>query len=208
MKQRKITAKRIAASFVGVFLSGVGVAFNNCAGLGNDPIGMLYDGIRCAGNMSQAQLGTATNIVNITLIIVLLFIGRRYINIGTFIYIIPYGFCVDTGNKLYRLLALSDGLASDILFGAAGCLILYLGVAFCITADIGVDPFSGIVLTICDATHKEYRVIKIAFDITMIIVGTLLGGTLGAVTVIAAFFAGPIIQFFTGVLKKTENTIT
>lgn len=201
MKQSRITAKRIILSFIGVFLSGVGVAFNSCAGLGNDPIGMLYDGIRCAGNMSQAQLGMATNIVNISLIVLLFMIGRRYINIGTLIYVIPYGLCVSTGNILYGLLSFSDGLGNNILFGIAGCLTLYLGVAFCITADIGVDPFSGTVLTICDAIHKEYRIIKILFDVTLVIVGTLLGGKLGVITIIAALSAGPLIQFFIGKLK-------
>ena len=201
MKQSKITVKKILLSFIGVFLSGVGVAFNSCAGLGNDPIGMLYDGIRCAGNMSQAQLGMASNIVNISLIVILFFIGRRYINIGTLIYVLPYGFCVDMGNTLYGWLAFSDSLVNNIIFSVAGCLILYLGVAFCITADVGVDPFSGTVLTICDAVHKEYRVIKILFDVTLVIVGTLLGGTLGVVTVIAALSAGPLIQFFIGKLK-------
>ena len=57
MKQRKITVKSILAALLGVLFVGVGVAFNNCAGLGNDPIGMLYDGIRVAGNMNPEQLG-------------------------------------------------------------------------------------------------------------------------------------------------------
>lgn len=206
MKQSKITAKKILLSFIGVFLSGVGVAFNSCAGLGNDPIGMLYDGIRCAGNMSQAQLGMATNIVNISLIVVLFFIGRHYINIGTLIYVIPYGFFVSMGNTIFGWLSFSDGLVNNILFSVAGCLILYLGVAFCITADIGVDPFSGTVLTICDATHKEYRIIKILFDVTLVIIGTLLGGKMGVVTIVTAFSAGPLIQFFIGKLKMLLKT--
>lgn len=180
---------------------GVGVAFNNCAGLGNDPVGIIYDGIRHAGGMNSEQLGMASNIVNIVLMAVLFFVARRYVNIGTIVYLAPYGLCVDLGNFLYRSLVHSEGMAFRILFSVIGCLLLYIGVAIYITVDIGVDPFTGTVLWLCDLTGKEYRVIKIGFDITLIILGTLLGGKLGAVTLITAVTTGPMIQFFSGLLK-------
>lgn len=195
MKQRKITVKRILAALLGVFFVGIGVAFNNCAGLGNDPIGMLYDGIRTAGNMSPEQLGIASNIVNISLVIVLFFVGRHYINIGTLIYFLPYGFFVNIGTHLYEIMNLSEGFAGRIFFSAAGCFMLCLGVAIYITVDIGVDPFTGIVLRICDTVHKEYRVVKVVFDIFMTVIGVFLGGKIGVVTVVTAFVVGPTIQF-------------
>lgn len=190
------------AAAAGVFLVGVGVAFNNCAGLGNDPVGIIYDGIRNAGGMTSEQLGMASNIVNVTLMVILFFAARRYVSIGTFVYLLPYGFCVDAGNFLYHMLARSDGMAVRIAFSVAGCLLLYLGVAVYITVDIGVDPFTGVVLMIRDILKKEYRFVKIGFDITMIVLGTLLGGKLGAVTIITALTAGPVIQYFSGLLKK------
>jgi len=202
MEQGKITGKSVAAALIGIFLVGVGIAFNNCAGLGNDPVGIVYDGMRNVGGMSQEQLGMASNIVNIALLIVLFFIGRRYVSIGTFVYLLPYGFCVDAGTHLYQLLAFSDGMAAKIIFSIAGCLLLYLGVSIYIAVDIGVDPFTGIVLVIRDKLKKEYRIVKIGFDITMIVLGTVMGGKLGAVTIITALSAGPLIQFFSEILKK------
>lgn len=201
MKQRKITVKSILAALLGVLFVGVGVAFNNCAGLGNDPIGMLYDGIRVAGNMNPEQLGLASNVVNISLVIVLFFVGRHYINIGTLIYFLPYGFFVNVGTELYGIIHFSEGIISQILFSASGCFMLCLGVAIYITVDIGVDPFTGIVLRICDAMNKEYRVVKVVFDILMIVIGVLLGGKIGVVTVITAFVVGPTIQFLSKRMK-------
>lgn len=202
MKQGKITGKSILAAAFGVLLVGIGVAFNNCAGFGNDPIGIVYDGIRSAGGMDQAQLGMASNVVNLSLLALLFFIGRRYVSVGTFVYLLPYGFCVDAGNFLYRQLAWSEGTAARILFSVTGCSLVCLGVAVYITVDIGVDPFTGIVLVIRDRLKKEYRYVKIGFDITMIVIGTILGGKLGMVTIITAFAVGPVIQFFSGLLKK------
>ena len=81
-------------------------------------------------------------------------------------------------------------------------MLLCMGVAVYITVDIGVDPFTGVVLLIRDRLNKEYRYVKIGFDIAMIVIGTALGGKLGAVTIITAFAAGPAIQFFSEQLKK------
>lgn len=203
MEQGKVTAKSVLIALIGVLLVGVGVAFNNCAGLGNDPVGIVYDGIRNVTGMGAEQLGLASNIVNLSLALLVFFTGRKYISVGTLVYFLPYGFFVELGILLYQLLAPeTGGLAVQIAFSVVGCLLLYLGVAVYITMDIGVDPFTGIVLVIRDAVKKEYRIVKIIFDITMIILGTVLGGKLGAVTIITALTAGPVIQFFSGKLHR------
>ena len=202
MEKRKITGKSILAAAFGVLLVGVGVAFNNCAGFGNDPVGIVYDGIRSISGMNQAQLGMASNAVNIVLLVFLFFVGRRYVSVGTFVYLLPYGFCVDLGNFLYGLHGASEDIWVRVVFSMLGCVLLSLGVAIYITVDIGVDPFTGVVLVLRDVLKKEYRYVKIGFDLTMVILGTLLGGRLGVVTVVTALAVGPVIQFFTRLLKK------
>ena len=37
----------------GILLVGTGVAFNAAAALGNDPVGIVYDGIRNTANLSS-----------------------------------------------------------------------------------------------------------------------------------------------------------
>ena len=202
MEKRKITGKSILAAAFGVLLVGGGVAFNNCAGFGNDPVGIVYDGIRSISGMNQAQLGMASNAVNIVLLVFLFFVGRLYVSVGTFVYLLPYGFCVDLGNFLYGLHGASEDIWVRVVFSVLGCVLLSLGVAIYITVDIGVDPFTGVVLVLRDVLKKEYRYVKIGFDLTMVILGTLLGGRLGVVTVVTALAVGPVIQFFTRLLKK------
>ena len=198
-----MTVKSVIIALIGVLLVGVGVAFNNCAGLGNDPIGIVYDGIRSVTGMNAEQLGLASNIVNAVLAILVFLTGRKYISVGTLVYFLPYGFFVELGILLYQILApKTGGLAVQIAFSVAGCALLYLGAAIYTTMDIGVDPFTGVVLVIRDAVKKEYRMVKVVFDISMIVLGTVLGGKLGAVTIITALTAGPVIQFFSGKLQR------
>lgn len=195
MKKERIM--KMVLAIVGIILVGTGVAFNAAAALGNDPVGIVYDGIRNAASLSAEQLGTASNIVNITLVVVVFLLERHYVNIGTFIYIIPYGFVVDFGGKLYHSLFQIQTLPFRIAGAVIGCLLLCLGVALYIVADIGLDPFTGLVMIIKDKTGKEYRVVKICFDVACIVLGFALGGKLGMITIITALAVGPVIQFLT-----------
>lgn len=198
--------KKIVLAFVGILLIGVGVAFNAAAGLGNDPVGIFYDGIRAVLGLSGEQLGTASNIVNISLVALLLFIGRKYVNIGTIIYILPYGLCVSLGTKLYSVFFATgievQSLSIQIIASVIGCVLLYVGVAIFVTLDIGVDPMTGVAMVIRDKMHWEFRQAKWLFDGVMTGLGFLLGGKLGVITIVTAFTAGPAIQFVSGILSK------
>lgn len=200
MKQDKKIS--IVLAIVGIFFIGTGVAFNAAAALGNDPIGIMYDGIRNVAKLSPEQLGMASNIVNISLVVLVLLLNRHYINIGTLIYIVPYGTIVDMGRKIYYVMFKVQTLSTQIIGAGLGCLFLYLGVAMFIAADIGLDPFTGIVMVLRDKCKKEYKVVKICFDIVCILIGFILGGKIGIITILTAATAGPVIQLFADCIKK------
>lgn len=192
--------KKILLAFVGILMVGIGVAWNAGAGFGNDPVGIFYDGIRASLGLGAEQLGMASNIVNWSLVALLLIIGRKYINLGTIIYILPYGLCVSVGTRLFALLFAGAGFAGRGLASVLGCTLLYTGVAILIVADIGMDPMTGIAMVLKDRLHWDFKRAKWLFDGTMTLIGFLLGGKLGIITVITALLAGPAIQFISGKL--------
>ncbi len=200
--KNKINMKKIAFALIGIFLVGCGVAFNAMAQFGNDSIGIVYDGVRSFANLNQEQLGYVSNFLNWGLVALLWFVGRRYVNIGTLIYILPYGMFVDIGTWLYGAFFGGAGFFGRLLATIIGCSIIYIGVGIFITMDIGLDPFTGLVMTIRDAVKQEYRKVKILFDLCMIALGFLLGGKLGVITIVTAFTAGPGIQFCADKFKK------
>ena len=204
MKKEYIS--RFILAVAGVVLIGIGVAFNAAAALGNDSVGIVYDGIRSALGLTAQQLGNASDVVNIVLIVLIFITGRRYINVGTFVYMIPYGTIVNFGGKLYHKIFLVQTMQVQILGSVIGCSLLYLGVAMYITADIGLDPFTGIVMVIRDRVKKNYRTVKVTFDACCIVVGTLLGGKLGVITVVTVLTAGPVIQFLSERIEKLRRT--
>lgn len=203
---KSINRNKFLLAAAGILLVGIGIAFNAAAALGNDPIGIVYDGIRNTAGLSPQQLGMASNLVNIALVAAVFLLGRRYVNIGTFIYIIPYGTIVSLGGKLYGILFQVQTLPIRMLGAAIGCLLLYTGVAMFITADIGLDPFTGMVMIIRDKIGKEYGMVKVCFDAGCIILGFVLGGKLGIITILTALSAGPLIQLFANRFAKMMKT--
>ena len=196
--KKRIELRKCLIAVVGILLVGVGVSFNAMAQLGNDPVGIFYDGIRNAMGLNQEQLGLASNVVNVLLAVFLFFTGRKYLNLGTLIYILPYGMCVDVGTFLYSKIFVAEALWCQILACVAGCLLLYLGVAIFIAMDIGLDPMTGVAMVVRDWLKWDYKRAKWLFDGCMTLLGFLLGGTLGVVTILSAITAGPAIQYLAG----------
>ncbi len=191
--------KMLIALFADILI-GFGIAFNACAGFGNDPISVLFDGIHTRFGLT---LGMASDIANYTMFIIVLIFGRRYINIGTFIYTLPLGFFVNVGISLYKLMGISDVIIFRILMSVLACVILFLGIAFYIDISIGVDPWTGFAMILKDKTGKQYKVFRVAIDMSALVIGFLLGGKVGATTVVAALVGGPVIQAFSQFIEKS-----
>ncbi len=207
---KKINLSKITLALFGILFIGVGVAFNAANQLGNDPIGLIYDGMLHALGLSASSLGMVSNLINASLIGLLLIIGRRYINIGTVIYILPYGLFANLGSQLYRFFAI-ETLGGRIAMGILGCALVYLGVAIFIAVEIGLDPFTGIVMVACDRFQIDFKKGKIIFDLSLILIGALLGGKLGVITFVTALTAGPSISWLarriTALMNKRKLTL-
>lgn len=183
--------KKVIFAFIGDIILGFGVAFNSCAGLGNDPISVFYSGV---SNVLHVNLGIASNIANYTMFILVLILGRRYINLGTFIYTLPLGSFINLGVYIYGSLIKEQTLIIQIASSIVGCLLLFLGIAIFISVEIGVDPWTGLALILKDLTKKKYMIFKVLIDILAFVVGFAMGGKVGVTTIVAALLGGPIIQ--------------
>lgn len=200
--QSRISIKKIISAMTGIFLVCIGVAFNNNTGLGNDPVGIIYDGLRVAFNIPIIKLGYISNIVNIVLIVILLLIGRHYVNIGTAMYLIPYGLFITIGSNIYPMIFKNMDIITSGLGAICGISLYYLGISMFVAADIGIDPFNGFMMTIRDKSGWSIRRSKITFDVCLVIIGIILGGKFGIITIITAITTGPTIQFLSGVFKE------
>ncbi len=200
--------KRIIFALLGDIFIGLAISFNASARLGNDPISVFFDGLRNAMGLPMEKLGVASNIACYTLLVLVFIIEKSYVNIGTFIYVLPLGFFVNLGVRIYDLLNIPNLIIFRILMSTIGCFLLFLGIALFIVAEIGLDSWTGLVMIIKDKTKKPYKIVKILVDILTLLVGFILGGKVGIVTVFAAILGGPIINYFVEIMNKYLFRIT
>lgn len=195
--------KKIILAFVGVALIGFGLAFNKMASLGNDPLAVFFDGVRNIMGLPADRLGVAVNVLNLVLGIAVFFIGRKYISFGTFIYVLPLGFLTNLGFVLYNKLGIpADVLGWRVFSVLFGCLMIFTGLAAFIVAEIGLDPWTGGIMILCDKTGKTYKFMKVTTDIIFVIAGFLLGGTAGIATLVAAVVGGPCINYICKLMDR------
>jgi len=193
---------KILIAVVGVAFVGIALAFNSSAMLGNDPVAVFYDGVRNLCGLPREKLGMVTNLINCTFVVTMFILGRKYINIGTFVYALPMGSFIDLGFKIHQMLNIPNTLNWRILTAFCGCSMLFLGVGIFIAVDVGMDPCTGIVVIVRDKIKSQYKTSKIICDICMLILGFTFGGKIGAVTMISALIAGPTIQKVSEVFDK------
>ena len=176
----KLSPRRLAFLLGGVALLSLAGAFYATSGLGMDPLSVLYSGIAA---FTRTRLGTALFLTNAAFLLLLFFLDRKRIGLGTLAIVIVVGPLL---NLLLRFFpAIPDSLVLRLLFSGG------FGMAFYLHADLGCGPTDGLMLWMQSRTPLSLRWFKVGFDILCVVVGGLLGGSLGVGTVLSALLSGP-----------------
>ena len=86
-------------------------------------------------------------------------------------------------------------------------MIMAIGIATYIRADLGVGAIDLISEIISRKGNFQYRIVRVIGDISFVVIGFFLGGTVGIGTVVAAFMTGPAVQFVRPAVHKVVDKI-
>lgn len=173
----------------GLTLFGLGLALMVISDLGLSPWDVLHQGI---SRQTGIPIGTVVIITGFAVLLLWIPLHER-IGIGTIANAIVIGLVLDGA-----LLVLPETLENVVLRWVAllaGVVIVAIGSGFYIGAGLGPGPRDGLM------TGLARRGISLAWarawiEITALVTGWLLGGTVGVGTVLFAFGMGPLVQFF------------
>ena len=187
-------AIRIAFYVFGSAIIAFGCAVYLLSDTGNDCFNVFMHGVAKTLHIpySASHIG-----INVVILFFLLLFGRSYIKIGTFVSLFIMGPVTDL-----TVLLLGDILTTELpyllrLFIASFSLpITSLGLAIIISANVGIGPNDLLSVFLSERFNLKYRWVRVCVDITWVVLGWLLGGTAGIMTVAAAFLVGPISSFF------------
>lgn len=203
---------RVIILMVGLVIAHFGVTLFLLTELGSDPFNVLIQGLyRTLSKLTGLRYLTHGRVhvaVSLIIILVLLFVDRSFIKIGTLICMICGGPIIDVFTTLLTPFALSEAhIAYRILILAIGCIILAYGMTIVIKSDAGTGPNDLVAVVLSEKIKRKFAVVRIIVDIIFVAAGWALGGTFGAGTVICALLVGPVAGVFLPINERIINRI-
>lgn len=196
---------RYAFFFMGLVCFGLGIAISvNVKHLGLHPWDVL--------NVAFSQqfgltIGTWSVLIGMALILVSLFVSRKYVNIGTFLNALLIGPILDFFLWLNILPAPTHSWL-DYLLLLVGILIIGAGGGLYVAAGIGAGPRDGFMLSISERTGFSVSKARILVECVVLVIGYLLGGPVFIVTFLYTFILSPIFQQSLKIFAHLRNRLS
>jgi uncharacterized membrane protein YczE len=193
--------RRVVQLIVGLALYGAGDGVMIHAGFGVDPWTVFAQGLSVHTGIG---VGWITNIVG--LLVLLLWIPlRQKPGIGTIANILLVG----TAMQLtIAVLPPTNSLAARIALLVAGILMVAVASGLYIGAHFGPGPRDGLMIGMHARLGWPIWVCRGTVEISVLVVGWLLGGTVGIGTVAFAFGIGPLVGITLPLLDTRRNPRT
>ena len=95
---------------------------------------------------------------------------------------------------------LSIGMASFVV--AVGMILFAVRTGLYASASLGRGSYEAVTFALAEKNNWQVKIVRIALDILVVIIGVLLGGKFGICTIITVIISGPIIQFVNAKAKR------
>ena len=171
---------------VGLWIFGTGDAVIVAAGVGNTPWTVLAEGIAL---MTDRTIGQATFFVSAA--VLLLWIPlREKPGIGTILNAILIAVAIE---YMLPILPTPEGGFESLLQVIGGIALVGIGSGIYLTANLGPGPRDGWMTGMHRVSGYPIGNVRAAIEISVVVIGWSLGGTIGIGTVIFAVMIGPTV---------------
>jgi uncharacterized membrane protein YczE len=179
--------RRLAQLYAGLVLYGASMALQIRAGLGLDPWDAFHQGV---ADRTGLSFGTVVIITGAVVLLAWIPLRQRP-GFGTISNVFVIGIAVDAalallphaGSAPVAVAMLVAGVGLNGLAGGA-----YIG------AGLGPGPRDGLMTGLVRRTGGSIRVVRTTIEVTVLVAGAALGGTVGIGTVVYAVSIGPLVH--------------
>lgn len=196
MYQKTHFTKRLIAVILSVIVMGFALSWLVLVDLGTDPCTSMNLAISHKLGMS---IGNWQALFNSFLFIFVILWCRENIGFGTLANMFLVGYSLDFFSWLWERV-LPEGAFSSmavrigVLFPAL--LLFVLSAAVYMDVELGTAPYDAIPFLVSKKLpNVPFRVIRMAFDFTVIVLSLIFGGKVGIVTILMALTLGPVIAW-------------
>ncbi len=196
-------AKALAVLLAGLVTAHLGVALFLLSELGTDTFTVFIQGL---SRVFGLTVGTMHVIVLCILMAVMLLGTKGYVKPGTVVCAFCGGPIIDLFTWLFGdYINAQAGLGVRVVSMVAGCVILSAGMSIVINSNAGTGPNDLVAVILSDRIEAiEFRWVRVGCDLFFVVLGFILGGTVGAGTAAAVFLTGPLVQFW---LPRTKRVV-
>ena len=170
----------------GLTIFGFGEGLLILSTTGNSPWSVLAEGI---SNISNLSIGVATFLISVTVLFFWIFLKQKP-GLGTIFNIIIISGMIDV--TLYFFDAPTSILFKYVL-AIFSVILVGLGSGIYLVANLGPGPRDGLMTGLTKITNLPIALVRACLEISVVIVGWYLGGTVGVGTLIFAFGIGPCV---------------
>jgi uncharacterized membrane protein YczE len=180
------TTRRVTQLLLGLVLYGFAIAMMVRAAIGVSPWDVLSQGISLRTGI---PFGLVTNIVG-GLVLLLWIPIRQRPGIGTVLNVLLVGTSAETG---LALLPAVTGAGAQALLFAGGLALLAIATGLYIGAGYGPGPRDGLMTGIHARWGWPVWLVRTALELTVLVIGWVLGGNVGIGTLAFALLIGPMV---------------
>jgi uncharacterized membrane protein YczE len=187
--KRNGPVRRLTQLYLGLIGYGVGMSLQVQSRLGLDPWDVFHQGI---ARRLHVSLGSVVIAVGALVLIAWIPLRQRP-GLGTISNVIVLGSVLDLALAVVPVphslpLRIGDLAVAIVLVGAATGL--YIG------ADFGPGPRDGLMTGLARRTGRSIRLTRTGIELSVLLAGWILGGTVGVGTLAFALSIGPLSQLF------------
>lgn len=194
----QLSPTRIAVLFFGLSIFGLGDSLLVQSNIGNAPWTVFAEGVSLKTGWS---LGFSTFIISIFVLLAWIPLRERP-GFGTLSNIVLIATFIQIGVSIFPE---QDSLAGGVAFVLIGIALVGIGSSLYITCGLGPGPRDGAMTGIHSVTGIRVGRVRLAIEVTVLIAGWLLGGTLGLGTLLFALLIGNSVAISLGVVARLTS---
>ena len=180
----------------GLIIFGFGEGLLILSTTGNSPWSVLAEGI---SKNSKLSIGAATFLVSVSVLFFWIFL-RQKPGLGTIFNIIIISGMIDV--TLYFFDPPSSNMLKYLL-AIFSVMLVGIGSGIYLVANLGPGPRDGLMTGLTKITKLPIALVRASLEISVVIIGWYLGGTVGVGTLIFAFGIGPCVAFGLFIVNKS-----
>lgn len=194
----KITAFifRLFIFCCGSFLLGFGIAYFIKAKYGSDAMSSFVQGLNYQIPLSQ---GIWNAIVSYVMVFMAFLIDKKQVGFGTIIYPFICSYAINCG------ISLISSPGSNIIaikYLLLGVFFMAAAIAITVKSNCGKSPYDAIIFAVMNRLNLKYNAVRWIMDISMLVIGVLLGGTFGVGTIFILLVIGNLAMLFMNCFDK------